>query len=169
MTLTLNTSSVAETRNLAAALAQTSQPGDVFVLAGDLGAGKTAFTQGLAAALGVRETVTSPTFTLANAYVADGVLGVIDFHHLDVYRLEQLEEVTDTGLFDLFDGQSIVAIEWGDVVKPLLPNDYLEVRFEFGAGDDDRTLEIRPVGLTWTARERTLAEGLAQWLEAGTR
>ncbi len=167
MTLTLCTSSVAGTRDLAAALAESARPGDVFVLAGDLGAGKTAFTQGLAAALGVAGTVTSPTFTLANAYVADGPLGTIDFHHLDVYRLEQLEEVTDVGLFDLFDGTCIVAIEWGDVLEPLLPTDYLEVQFAFGEGDDDRTLTLRPVGLSWTARERSLTEGLEQWREGG--
>lgn len=169
MTLTLHTDCADDTRDLATALAQTARPGDVFVLAGDLGAGKTAFTQGLAAAVGVSEAVTSPTFTLANAYVADGALGIIDFHHLDVYRLEQLEEVTDAGLFDLFDGKCVVAIEWGDVLEPLLPTDYLEIRFAFGRGDDDRTLTIRPVGLSWRARERTLAEGLGRWQEAGVR
>ncbi len=165
MTLTVQTSSADGTRDLAAALAESVRPGDVLVLAGDLGAGKTAFTQGLAAALGVVDAVTSPTFTLANAYVAEGPLGAIDFHHLDVYRLEQLEEVTDVGLFDLFDGLCIVAIEWGDVLEPLLPTDYLEVRFEFGEGDDERTLTFRPVGLSWTARERSLSDGLRPWRE----
>ena len=130
--MTFATNSVDETRALAAALAGMSRPGDVFVLAGDLGAGKTAFTQGLAGALGVDGPVTSPTFTLANSYRADGPLGVVDFHHLDVYRMEQLEEVTDVGLFDLFDGECSVSIEWGDVIEPLLPTDYLEIRFEMG-------------------------------------
>ncbi len=83
--------------------------------------------------------------------------------------MEQLEEVTDVGLFDLFDGACIVAIEWGDVIEPLLPTDYLEVRFSFGAGDDDRELTLRPVGLRWTARGRALAERLAPWSAEGSR
>ena len=88
MTLTAATSSVDETRALGAALAELARPGDVLLLCGDLGAGKTAFTQGYGRGLGVTDPITSPTFTLASRY--DGRL---ELNHLDVYRLEQLDEV----------------------------------------------------------------------------
>lgn len=126
-TLLARTSSVDETRALARALAQLAQPGDLLVLAGDLGAGKTAFVQGFGAGLGVTEPITSPTFTLAQQYQ-----GRLVVHHLDVYRLDQLGEVAELGLFELLDDGGVVLIEWGDAILPVLPNDYLEVRLTFG-------------------------------------
>jgi tRNA threonylcarbamoyladenosine biosynthesis protein TsaE len=128
-TLLARTSSVDETRALARALAELAQPGDLFVLAGDLGAGKTAFVQGFGAGLGVTEPITSPTFTLAQQYQ-----GRLVVHHLDVYRLDQLGEVAELGLSELLDDRGVVLIEWGDAILPVLPNDYLEVRLTFGDG-----------------------------------
>jgi len=115
--------------------------------------------QGYAEALGVDEPVTSPTFTLANEYA-----GRIDVHHLDVYRLEQLDEVIELGLFDLLDESSVVLIEWGDAIRPTLPGDYLQVTFEFGEDDDDRRIELNLVGPRWQGRERALAGLLAEWV-----
>jgi tRNA threonylcarbamoyladenosine biosynthesis protein TsaE len=154
------THGVDETRKLAAALGEVARPGDLLLLCGDLGAGKTAFVQGYAEALGVTDPVTSPTFTLANQYS-----GRLDVHHLDVYRLEQLGEVADLGLFELLDNSAVVLIEWGDAIEPVLPSDYLEVTFTFGdgEGDDDRRLVFNPVGQRWSARARALAELVAPW------
>lgn len=160
MTLRVTTRSVDETRALGAALAARAQPGDVLLLCGDLGAGKTAFTQGYGQGLGVTDSITSPTFTLAARY--DGRLAL---DHLDVYRLDQLEEVLEIGLFDLLDGEGVVVIEWGDVVEPALPTDFLRLTFTFGEGDDDRVILVEPVGPRWVARTRDLVEVLAPWQE----
>jgi tRNA threonylcarbamoyladenosine biosynthesis protein TsaE len=153
------TRSVDETRALAAALAELARPGDIIVLAGDLGAGKTAFAQGYGAELGVRDRITSPTFTLVSQY-RDGRLPL---NHLDVYRLEQIEEVLDLGLTELLDEGGVTLIEWGDTITPALPADFLEVRIRLGEGDDDRVLEIQTVGPRWSARSRALSTALGPW------
>lgn len=163
MTVVAATGSVDATRALGGALADLLRPGDVLVLAGDLGAGKTALTQGIARALGVEGQVTSPTFTLVHVY-EDGRLPI---HHLDVYRLEQLEEVADLGLPELLDEGGVVIVEWGDAILPALPADHLEIRLTFGDGDDDRTLTLTPGGTTWSARDRALHAALGPWLAGG--
>ena len=152
------TASVEATRELGAAVAGVAAPGDVVVLAGDLGAGKTAFVQGFGRALGVTERITSPTFTLVHVYEGD-----LPIHHLDVYRLDQLSEALDLGLPEMLDEGGVVLVEWGDAILPVLPADLLEVRLTLGAGDDDRTITLRPVGQRWTARQRALTEALAPW------
>ena len=147
-----------QTRELAAAVAELARPGDLFLLVGDLGAGKTAFVQGFGAALGIDEPITSPTFTLARQYQ-----GRLELNHLDVYRLEQVEEVLDLGLQELLDGTAATLIEWGDTILPALPADYLEVQLTYGEGDDDRTLHFRPVGPRWGSRSRALGAAIASW------
>lgn len=156
--ITARTSDPDQTRDLAGALAGLCGSGDLLLLVGDLGAGKTAFTQGFGRALGVAEQITSPTFTLANEYS-----GRLTLHHLDVYRIEQLEEVRDLALAELLDGDSVTVIEWGDSILPALPNDFLEVRLSFGEADDDRLIEIRCVGARWSARSRAVALLLEPW------
>lgn len=101
------TTSVEETKELAAALAELARPGDLVLLAGDLGAGKTAFTQGFGAALGIDDLITSPTFTLVNTYE-----GRLELNHLDVYRLEALAEVLDLGVPEMIDDGGVTIIEW---------------------------------------------------------
>lgn len=160
MRLLATTSGVTETRDLACSLACLARPGDVLVLAGDLGAGKTAFAQGFGAGLGVADRITSPTFTLVHVY--DG--GRLPVHHLDVYRLDQLSEALDLGLAEMLEEDGVVLIEWGDAITPLLPHDYLEVRLTFGDGDDDRQLAIRPVGPSWAGRVAPLESALAPWM-----
>ncbi|HEY8544286.1 MAG TPA: tRNA (adenosine(37)-N6)-threonylcarbamoyltransferase complex ATPase subunit type 1 TsaE [Acidimicrobiales bacterium] len=152
------TRSVDETRALAAALAGVVQAGDLILLAGDLGAGKTAFVQGLGRGLGVTEPITSPTFTLEQRYDSDPPL-----HHLDVYRLEQLSEVLDLGLSELLDDGGVVVVEWGDAVVPVVPNDYLKVRLTIGETVDDRVITFRSVGSSWTERAFALADATAPW------
>lgn len=162
MRLLATTSSVDETRRLAAAVAALARPRDLVVLAGDLGAGKTAFVQGFGAALGVTERITSPTFTLVHVY-DDGRMPI---HHLDVYRLEQMSEALDLGLAEMLEEEGVVLIEWGDAITPVLPHGYLEVRLTFGAGDDGRELGFRPVGPTWVGRLDSLKGALSPWAAA---
>lgn len=156
----LRTSSVDATRDVAGALAELVRGGDLLVLAGDLGAGKTAFTQGLGRALGVDEQITSPTFTLARQY--EGTR--LRLHHLDVYRFDATAEVLDVGLAELLDDdEAVTVIEWGDAILPALPRNLLEVRFSLGEGDDDREIVLRPIGGSWAARQRALGAALAPW------
>jgi tRNA threonylcarbamoyladenosine biosynthesis protein TsaE len=153
------TRSVDATRDLGAAVAGLARAGDVVVLAGDLGAGKTAFVQGFGRALGVTERITSPTFTLVHVY--EGAR--LPVHHLDVYRLDQLNEALDLGLAEMLDEGGVVLIEWGEAILPVLPHDLLEVRLTYGDGDDDRGVQLRAVGPGWSARARALADAAAPW------
>jgi tRNA threonylcarbamoyladenosine biosynthesis protein TsaE len=151
------TTSVDGTRALAAAVAPLVRDGDLILLVGDLGAGKTAFTQGLAGGIGVDEPITSPTFTLVRSYE-----GRVPLHHLDVYRLENVQEAEDLGLGELLE-DGVTVIEWGDTIAPALPSDYLEVRFTYGGDDDDRAIELQIVGPSWAARQRALRSALEAW------
>lgn len=154
--VTIATRSADETQRFAAALAASARAGDVYVLAGDLGAGKTTFTQGFGRALGVTDQITSPTFTLAREYH-----GRFTIHHLDVYRLDQLDEVMDLALPELLESGGVVLIEWGNTILPALPPDFLDVRIGFGDDDDDRVIELRPVGPQWASRMRSISEAAA--------
>ena len=155
----LTTTSAAETGELAASLAGLAQPGDLVVLGGEMGAGKTAFAKGFARGLGITEAVTSPTFTIIREYAG----GRLALHHLDVYRLDHLREVVDLGLGEMLDEDAVMLVEWGDAVLPALPDQYLELRITFGEDDDQRLLELRGVGGSWPARARVVAETVAPW------
>ena len=160
--LHVRTRSADATQQVAAALEPLLHSGDVILLSGDLGAGKTAFVQGLAAALGVQERVTSPTFTLAASYE-----GRLRLHHLDVYRLENLAEVLDLDLPELLDDRAVICIEWGEVVVPELPRDFLRIRIQLGHPeeiDDARVLEIEPIGPSWVSRNQQLNLAWADWV-----
>jgi tRNA threonylcarbamoyladenosine biosynthesis protein TsaE len=160
--LRARTDGVEATRALARALAGHATPGDVVLLSGELGAGKTAFAQGFGAGLGIDEPITSPTFTLARHYET----GRLPLHHVDVYRLERLSEMHDIGIAELLDSGGVLLVEWGEAIEPALPADFLTVRLTYGAGDDDRDLELRCVGARWSARHRVVAETLAPWAVA---
>ena len=152
------TKSPDDTRELAAQLAGLARPGDLLLLAGDLGAGKTTFAQVFGRALGVEGPVTSPTFTLMRTYP-----GRIPMLHVDAYRLDHLQEVIDLGLHEFLDEGSVALIEWGDIVSPVLPANFLEVRLEFGEGDDDRRVRLRTVGQSWAVRVVALRAALERW------
>ncbi len=152
------TGSAPVTQALAMAIAPLVTDGDLLVLMGDLGAGKTAFTQGMGRALGVQEPITSPTFTLANRYP-----GRLVVNHLDVYRLESLAEAEDLALVELLD-EGVTLIEWGDLILPALPDDRLDIRIVFGDGDDDRRLEFSAVGSRWSARLDLLRTAVGEWI-----
>lgn len=160
MTLAAATTDVGQTRTLASAVSELVGPGDLVLLAGELGTGKTAFAQGFAAGLGIEDPVTSPTFTLVRTYPG----GRLTMNHVDVYRLERLQEAVDLGLGEMVDDRAVTLIEWGDVVIPALPADFLEVRLDYGPdGDDHRRVMLRTVGPGWAARQRALSDALVPW------
>jgi tRNA threonylcarbamoyladenosine biosynthesis protein TsaE len=153
--VTITTRSPWETRCLAERIAALLEPGDVVLLEGDLGAGKTAFVQGVAAALGIEEPVLSPTFVIVREY--EGALPLV---HVDVYRLQSPAQLADLGLEELLDGTRVALIEWGDRVRALLPPDRLEIVIELGASPEERLLTVRAEGREWHRRRAGLERAL---------
>jgi tRNA threonylcarbamoyladenosine biosynthesis protein TsaE len=158
MTVRLHTTSTDATKAMAAVIADHVRPGDLLLLVGDLGAGKTTFAQGFALALGVVEPVTSPTFTLVRTYP-----GRLRMHHVDVYRLDRMAEVNDLALGELIDSNGVTLIEWGDAIVAALPQAYLEVRLELCDELDDRDVSVRAVGQGWQRRLPALSANLEPW------
>lgn len=160
MTITASTKSADDTRELAASLATLAKGGDIVLLAGELGAGKTTFAQGFGRALGVEEHITSPTFTLMHPY--DG--RDLRLLHCDVYRLDHLQEIIDLGINELVDDDAVALVEWGDMAEPVLPADFLEIRFTYVEdADDARHLAVRPVGASWAPRNAAVQRILERW------
>jgi tRNA threonylcarbamoyladenosine biosynthesis protein TsaE len=157
--LTAHTKSADDTRALAAELAAVARRGDLVLLAGDLGAGKTTFVQGFGKALRVEDPITSPTFVIVHTY--QGTLPIV---HVDAYRLERLQELLDLGLGELLDHEGVTLIEWGDAVIPALPPEFLEVRLELGDDDDARVIRLRGSGSTWARRDDAMRGALDRWL-----
>lgn len=152
--LVCNTYSAEETRIVGASLAPVLLPGDVISLSGDLGAGKTAFVQGVAIALGAENRVTSPSFTLVHQY--QGRFPII---HLDVYRLNSFQEVIDIGFEEMLDPESIVLIEWGEAIAPMLPRRHLDIdirRAQDPESEDERCLIFRPHGAEWIGKVQAM-------------
>ena len=139
--MVVETHSEQETEALARTLAEGLKPGDVLALDGDLGAGKTAFTRGLAAGLGYPGRVQSPTFTIVNEY--DG--GRLPLFHFDLYRLTSPEELFDIGWEDYLDRGGVCCVEWSQMGGDYLKN-ARRITITRGAGDQDRRVEIQEVG-----------------------
>lgn len=156
------TGSAEATRAVGRAVAVLSQPGDVVVLAGDLGAGKTTFAQGFAAGLGVTEPVTSPTFALMRQYRCPAAEAVRTLLHVDVYRLDRLAEVADLGLAQLVEEDAVALVEWGDVAISVLGDDRLTVWLRPGAGPGDRIVELWTYGERWEGRADQLRVALGR-------
>lgn len=136
-TVEITCRTVQDTQAAAAAVAPFLTSGDVVLLDGDLGAGKTTFTQGLATALGVDEPVTSPTFTLVHSYPTSAGF---ELYHVDVYRLDTQREIAELALPELIDGHAVAVVEWGQRAAPSLPPATLEVHFSLTATDGERLL-----------------------------
>ena len=115
-----------ETFEVGRKIGMNAKPGQIYTLTGDLGVGKTVFTQGVAAGLGITEPVNSPTFTISQEY-EDGRL---PFYHFDVYRIGDLEEMEEIGYDDYFFGQGICLIEWAELIEEILPEKRIEVTIE---------------------------------------
>ena len=163
--IVVRTASPDETRRVGAEVAALVRPGDVVLLAGDLGSGKTVFTQGFGAALGVADRITSPTFTLVHCY--PGRLPVV---HADLYRLDDLQEVIDLALPELLDDGAVAIVEWGDTAAQAFTADYLSVRLDFDEENDDaRLIRLRPVGPSWMGRAAPLEKAVAHWPADGGR
>ena len=154
------------TRAIGAAVATQLHVGDVVVLTGELGTGKTVFAQGVGQGLGVTEPIVSPTFTLVREYE-----GRIPLHHLDVYRLDREQEAIDLGLDELFDG-AVTVIEWGEGVRSLLPSDRLEVALELlspdVANDDVRRIGLVGLGPRWSASMDALVASVDAAMDAAS-
>jgi tRNA threonylcarbamoyladenosine biosynthesis protein TsaE len=148
------TRSTDETLALAGSVGELLRPGDVVSLVGGLGAGKTVFARGVARALGVTEPVVSPSFTIVREY--EGRLPLV---HIDVYRVDTIQELHDLGFEELVRDDAVTVVEWGDVIDGLLPGDRLDVRLAPGGGDDERVVELEGRGRTWRARAAELAVG----------
>ncbi|WP_058301420.1 tRNA (adenosine(37)-N6)-threonylcarbamoyltransferase complex ATPase subunit type 1 TsaE [Gorillibacterium timonense] len=134
-----------DTAFLAGELAKRLEPGSVLALDGDLGAGKTAFSQALAVALGVEELVNSPTFTIIKEYEGRE----LPFYHMDVYRLS-LPEAAELGLDDYFEGDGVTLVEWAELIEELLPEERLSVHLAY-TGPEERLFRLTPHGEKYIA------------------
>jgi tRNA threonylcarbamoyladenosine biosynthesis protein TsaE len=160
----LRTSEATATKAVAAVLAKAAKSGDLIVLAGEMGVGKTAFAQGFAVGLDISETVTSPTFTLVRSYPITPQPGRPRvLHHLDVYRLDRMNEVADLAIGELIDDRSVTLIEWGDAVADVLPKDRLQILISYGEQTDDRVIEIDAAGSSWGPRLARLSDTWGAW------
>jgi tRNA threonylcarbamoyladenosine biosynthesis protein TsaE len=155
--LELVTRAPEETQKVGASLAELLLPGDVVSLTGDLGAGKTCLVQGAARGLGVTDHVASPTFVLVREY-----RGGIPVYHLDVYRLERLQEVLELGFEDLLDPSGVMFVEWGDAIEALLPESFLELQLTV-EDDEVRRLRFLGRGPSWSPRWERLEGVLGSW------
>jgi tRNA threonylcarbamoyladenosine biosynthesis protein TsaE len=141
-----------DTERLASALAQRFLPGTVIALDGDLGAGKTRFTQAIAASMGVRERVNSPTFTLIKSYAGQKWT----LYHMDAYRLS-IAEAEELGLEEMFYGTGVCVVEWASLIQPLLPEERLEIAVQVGH-EAERWFRLAPCGEPYVSWCETLAE-----------
>jgi tRNA threonylcarbamoyladenosine biosynthesis protein TsaE len=157
----LRSDSVATTHAIAGVIAGLVRPRDIIVLAGDMGAGKTAFTVGFTRALGVSEEdqVSSPTFTLVHSYNS----GRIPVLHADLYRLNSMAEVADLGLREQVDLGAVALVEWGDVAADVI-GDSLTIELSHDDDDDDaRDIVISVEGHGWDTRWDKLRDSLREW------
>lgn len=153
---TITTESDTATRAAGQALAPLVAPGDVIVLSGDLGAGKTQLTKGLAAGLGVAEPVTSPTFNILLVHE-----GRIPLYHLDLYRLEHAYELEDLDYFATLEGDGVAVVEWGDRFAEAAPAQGLAVSILI-EGDNERRIVVDSIGLRGEELASAWSETLAR-------
>ena len=142
--MVIETNSPQETRDVGERLAREAKPGDVYTLIGDLGTGKTVFTQGIARGLSIEEPISSPTFTIVQEYDS----GRLPFYHFDVYRIGDLEEMEEIGFEDYLYGDGLCLVEWADLVEELLPERRTRICIEkdLEKGFDYRRITIEEVG-----------------------
>ena len=139
----IETQNARETRALGEFLGKHARPGQIYTMVGDLGVGKTVFTQGFAHGLGIEEPVNSPTFTIVQVYEE----GRLPFYHFDVYRIGDLEEMEEIGYEDYFYGGGVTMIEWANLIEEILPESYRQITIEkdLEKGFDYRIITIEEV------------------------
>lgn len=155
MTWRRHCASAEETTVAGEELARLLRPGDIVLLTGQLGAGKTTFVQGVARGLGVSERVTSPTFTMVREHKSVNDLGITTLHHADVYRVGSIGEVSDLALGELVEESAVAFVEWGEIASSVFGRDVLSVSFLLD-DSDGRTLEV--AGALSVGREAALDE-----------
>lgn len=135
--------SAEDTFALGKKIGETAAPGTVYTLIGDLGVGKTVFTQGIAEGLGITESICSPTFTIVQVYEE----GRLPFYHFDVYRIGDVEEMDEIGYEDYFYGEGLTIIEWANLIEEILPESYQQITIEkdLEKGFDYRRITIEEV------------------------
>lgn len=143
-----------ETRELGRSLAPVLHPGDVILIIGELGTGKTCFARGLARGLDVEEKILSPTFTLLREY-----RGRLPLYHLDAYRLEGPWDLFDLGVEEYMEGDGVLLVEWGDRARDFFTGDFLEVKLEFTDREGERRIHLLPRGGSWVERLGELQHG----------
>jgi len=164
--LLLRTATADDTRGVGTAIAPLLRIGDVLVLTGELGAGKTTLVRGIASGLGAAEHVASPTFTLVREYVT----GRVPVAHVDVFRLDRVQDVVDLALDELEGGACVLIVEWGDAVEELLPDDRLRVELtteDPAAETDARRITITSAGASWLERADELEAVTDPWRAEG--
>lgn len=139
--MVIETNSDKETFVLGEKLGQAAAPGQIYTLVGDLGVGKTVFTQGMARGLGITEPISSPTFTIIQEYQE----GRLPFYHFDVYRIGDIEEMEEIGYDDYFFGQGVCMIEWANLIEELLPDRVIQVNIE---KDLEKGFDYRRITIT---------------------
>lgn len=139
--LKYNTESAEETSNIGEQLGGLLSKGNIICLSGDLGAGKTAFTKGIAKGMGVKDYVTSPTYTIINEYE-----GRLPLYHFDVYRLNDVSEMYELGYEEYFFGDGVVVLEWADIVRDIIPGERLWITILNTKGDNSREIIMEPTG-----------------------
>lgn len=141
----IETRSAGETYELGMRVGEQAKPGQVFTLIGDLGVGKTVFTQGLAKGLGIEEPISSPTFTIVQVYEE----GKLPFYHFDVYRIGDISEMDEVGFEDYVYGEGVSLIEWANLIEEILPKHRVEITMEkdLEQGFDYRKIRIEEKGL----------------------
>lgn len=138
--MTKETHSPEETFSYARELAAEAVPGSVYAMSGDLGCGKTVFSQGFAAGLGVKDKVTSPTFTIMQQYTE----GRLPLYHFDLYRIGEAEELYEIGFDEYVNGSGVCLVEWADLFPECLPEDAvrIDIRKNLSKGDDYRLITV---------------------------
>jgi tRNA threonylcarbamoyladenosine biosynthesis protein TsaE len=166
MRIELRSETADDTRSIGEALASLLRPRDTVILTGDLGAGKTTLVQGVGRGLAVEEHVASPTFTLIREYA-----GRLPIAHVDVYRLERVQDVVDLGLDEVGPPERVMLVEWGDAIEDLLGADALRVELTTPEPDDDaRRIVLQPRGRSWADRWEAAEHTFHSWgVEAGSR
>ncbi len=149
-----------ETREIGRLLGQGAEAGDVFLLTGSLGAGKTCLTQGIAWGLGVSGYARSPTFVMIARY-----RGRLTLHHVDLFRTEGPDEAIDLGLEEYLSGDDVCVVEWADRAEEIFPADAMRIFLDYGEQETDRSIAFHPA----TDRHRRLLKGIPEAVEAGSQ
>ncbi|HEX9123144.1 MAG TPA: tRNA (adenosine(37)-N6)-threonylcarbamoyltransferase complex ATPase subunit type 1 TsaE [Actinomycetota bacterium] len=162
MDLELSAPTPGDTRAIGEALASLLRAGDAVALTGELGAGKTTLVQGAARALGFEGRVVSPTFTLVREYQGRELRAF----HVDVYRLERVQDVLDLGLDEMLAEGGVLFVEWGDAVEGILPEAHLVVELTVPGEGEERRIRVSGVGPSWAARWERLGLAVQRWSRA---